>query len=137
MTPGGQARPELDSSHLDTRLVTRSDQLRHGKTVSPAVCRACHTTLRNPIVTLGMRDTTATRRGATGPTDREARTQQRRALTVRRGAPPAPALPARVSSSSNSTSTASRHYFYLHPDVWATGGGPGTRHRLFPCSESE
>ena len=94
MTPGGQARPELDSSHLDTRLVTRSDQLRHGKTVSPAVCRACHTTLRNPIVTLGMRDPTGTRRGATGPTDREARTQQRRALTVRRGAPPAPALPA-------------------------------------------
>ena len=57
---------------LGTTLVTRSGLLLllHSKTVSPpAVCPACHTTLRNPIVTLGMRNTTAERRGALGPTD--------------------------------------------------------------------
>ena len=53
---------------LGTTLVTRSGLLLHSKTVSPpAVCPACHTTLRNPIVTLGMRNTE--RRGALGPTD--------------------------------------------------------------------
>ena len=58
------------SPFLGTTLVTRSGLLLllHSKTVSPpAVCPACHTTLRNPIVTLGMRNTE--RRGALGPTD--------------------------------------------------------------------
>ena len=124
--------------------VTRSDRLLlHSKTVSPAVCLACHTTLRNPIVTLGMRDT-AERRGAPGPTDSGRRTQaqqqqQRRALTVRRGAPQAPAKPAGrpSSSNSNSTSTASRHHFYLHSDVWATGGEAWHWVGLFPGSGPE
>ena len=67
MTPGGQAQSRLASSNFV--LVTHSDRLLlHSKTVSPpAVCPACHTTLRNPIVTLGMRNTE--RRGALGPTD--------------------------------------------------------------------
>ena len=56
------------SPFLGTTLVTRSGLLLLSKTVSPpAVCPACHTTLRNPIVTLGMRNTE--RRGALGPTD--------------------------------------------------------------------
>ena len=142
MTPGGQAQPRLATSNFNAFLVTRSDRLLHSKTVSPAVCpTACHTTLRNPIVTLGMRDT-AERRGAPGPTDSRGRRtqaqqqQQRRALTVRRGAPQAPAKPAGrpSSSNSNSTSTASRHHFYLHSDVWATGGEAWHWAGLFPCS---
>ena len=144
MTPGGQAQPRLATSNFNTFLVTRSDRLLHSKTVSPAVCpTACHTTLRNPIVTLGMRDT-AERRGAPGPTDSRGRRtqaqqqQQRRALTVRRGAPQAPAKPAgRPSSNSNSTSTASRHHFYLHSDVWATGGEAWHWMGLFPGSGPE
>ena len=88
-------------------------------------------------MTLGMRDT-AERRGAPGPTDSGGRTQaqqqQRRALTVRRGAPQAPA-PGRASSS-NST-TASRHHFYLHSDVWATGGEAWHWEGFFPCSGPE
>ena len=141
MTPGGQAQSRLASSNFDTILVTRSDRLLPCKTVSPAVCLACHTTLRNPIVTLGMRDCTAERRGAPGPTDSGRRTQaqqqqqqQRRALTVRRGAPQAPAPGRPSSSTATNSTTASRHHFYLHSDVWATGGKAWHWAGLFPCS---